>query len=68
MGLSSEESQEELEVRYEELCLDLNMDKSTKDEAWTNYEKTKKNYSLEVNKPTLRSRTIFTVRKIAKIK
>lgn len=48
MGLSSEESDDRVEERYEELCLDLNMDKKAKDEAWKNYEKIKKNYSLEV--------------------
>lgn len=48
MGLSSEESDDRVEERYEELCLDLNMDKKAKDDAWKNFEKIKKNYSLEV--------------------
>ncbi|XP_052816423.1 retinoblastoma-like protein 1 isoform X2 [Mya arenaria] len=46
MGLS-EESDENVEEKFEELCLDLNMDKRTKEESWKNYQKIKKNYLLE---------------------
>ncbi|XP_052230201.1 retinoblastoma-like protein 1 isoform X2 [Dreissena polymorpha] len=46
MGLS-EEADENVEEKFEELCLDLNMDKKSKDEAWKNYQKIKKNYSLD---------------------
>lgn len=46
---STEENEEQLDEKYDELCLDLNMDKKTKEEAWKNYEKIKRNYSLEGN-------------------
>jgi hypothetical protein len=45
----SEDGEDKLEEKYDELCLDLNMDRKTKEEAWKNYEKIKKNYTLEVN-------------------
>lgn len=47
MGLSVD-GDDRLDDRYDELCLDLNMDKKTKEDAWRNYEKIKKNYTLEV--------------------
>ncbi|XP_060567628.1 retinoblastoma-like protein 1 isoform X1 [Ruditapes philippinarum] len=43
----SEDGEDKLEEKYDELCLDLNMDRKTKEEAWKNYEKIKKNYTLE---------------------
>lgn len=43
----SEDGEDKLEEKYDEICLDLNMDKKTKEEAWKNYEKIKKNYTLE---------------------
>ncbi|XP_005105374.2 retinoblastoma-like protein 2 isoform X2 [Aplysia californica] len=46
MGLS-EEGEENVFHRFEEVCLDLNMDASTKDEAWQNYQKMLANFSLE---------------------
>ncbi|KAL4235049.1 Retinoblastoma-like protein 1 [Mactra antiquata] len=46
MGLT-EDGDDLLDDRYDELCLDLNMDKKTKEEAWRNYERIKKNYTLE---------------------
>ena len=52
MGLS-EEGDENVEDRYEELCLDLNMDKNTKEEAWDNYDKIRQNYTLEVNETAM---------------
>lgn len=47
MGLS-DESEDNLHVRYEEICLDLNLDKSAKDEAWEAYNRISVNYTLEV--------------------
>ena len=47
MGLS-DEGDENVLARFEELCLDLNMDKKAKEEAWKSYEKIRTNYSLEV--------------------
>ena len=48
MGLS-EEGEENVMARFEELCLDLNMDKKAKEEAWKSYEKIRTNYTLEVS-------------------
>ena len=47
MGLS-DEGEENVEARFDELCLDLNMDKKAKEEAWKSYEKIRTNYTLEV--------------------
>ncbi|KAL3858951.1 hypothetical protein ACJMK2_009197 [Sinanodonta woodiana] len=47
MGLSSEDGDEKVEQRYEELCLDLNMDKNAKEEAWNSYQRIRTNYTLE---------------------
>ena len=44
MGLSDDSD----EQRFEELCLDLNMDKNAKDEAAQAYERIRRNYTLEV--------------------
>ncbi|BFZ13546.1 hypothetical protein BsWGS_16586 [Bradybaena similaris] len=46
MGLS-EEDEENILQRFEEICLDLNMDTSTKEEAWQNYQKIQTNFTLE---------------------
>ncbi|KAK3086310.1 hypothetical protein FSP39_016711 [Pinctada imbricata] len=46
MGLS-EDGEDAVEQRYEELCLDLNMDRTAKEEAWQGYKRIKMNYSLE---------------------
>ncbi|XP_064640132.1 retinoblastoma-like protein 1 [Lineus longissimus] len=46
MGLS-DDGDENIEQRFEELCLDLNMDKSAKDEAWQAFERISTNYTLE---------------------
>ena len=46
MGLS-EDGEDVVESQFEELCLDLNMDKKAKDEAFENYQKILENYSLE---------------------
>lgn len=44
MGLSDDSD----EQRFEELCLDLNMDKNAKDEAAQAFERMRRNYTLEV--------------------
>ncbi|KAJ8302946.1 hypothetical protein KUTeg_019342 [Tegillarca granosa] len=46
MGLS-EDGDDVVERRFEELCLDLNMDKNAKEDAWRNYQKIRTNYTLE---------------------
>ena len=46
MGL--DEGEESVESRFEELCLDLNLDRTTKEESWQNYKRIKTNFSLEV--------------------
>lgn len=46
MGLS-EDGEDAVERRFEELCLDLNMDKHAREESWTNYQMIRENYSLE---------------------
>lgn len=43
----TEETDDAVERRYNELCLDLNMDKGTKEEAWESYQKIKTKYTLE---------------------
>lgn len=48
MGLS-EDGEEIILQRFEEICQDLNMDASTKEEAWQNYQKIQMNYTLEVS-------------------
>lgn len=48
MGLS-EDGEDAVERRFEELCLDLNMDKHAREESWTNYQMIRENYSLEVS-------------------
>ena len=46
MGLS-EDGDDAVETQFEELCLDLNMDKKAKDEALGNYQRMLENYTLE---------------------
>jgi len=58
MGLS-DETEDNVEEKFEELCLDLNMDKKTKEESWESYEKIKKNYSLEASFPSNRPSLLF---------
>ena len=48
MGLS-EDGDDNVEQRFDELCLDLNMDKNAKDEAWNSYQRIRTSYSLEVS-------------------
>lgn len=47
MGLS-EDGDDATANRYEELCLDLNMDPSSKQEAWLAFQRIRVNYTLEV--------------------
>lgn len=49
MGMKSNETEEELKKRFKELCFDLNLDKSSADEAWTSYQRIGINYTLEVS-------------------
>ena len=58
MGLS-DEGEENVEARFEELCLDLNMDKKAKEEAWKSYEKIRTNYTLEVSNQNSHISTVF---------
>ncbi|XP_046356555.1 retinoblastoma-like protein 1 isoform X1 [Haliotis rufescens] len=46
MGLS-DEGEANVQQRYEELCLDLNMDKTAEGEAWESYQRIQLNYTLE---------------------
>lgn len=39
---------DEIEQKFRELCLSVNMDKPTMETAWTSYETAKTNYTLEV--------------------
>lgn len=48
MGLS-EEGDDSILQRFDELCLDLNMDKNSKDEALQSYHRTRTNFTLEVS-------------------
>ena len=46
MGLSDDG--DDAEARYEDLCMDLNLDKTAKEEAFASYQAIEQNYSLEV--------------------
>ena len=39
----------EVKQRYQGLCLDLNLDQTTADEAWSNYENINVKYTLEAS-------------------
>lgn len=54
MGVSPGDPDENVYERHQELCVKLNMDKDTADEAWQNYERIKENYLLEVSIATPR--------------
>ncbi|KAJ1524171.1 hypothetical protein ONE63_010698 [Megalurothrips usitatus] len=49
MGVSPGDPDKNVYERHQELCVQLNMDKETADEAWENYERIKENYLLEGN-------------------
>ena len=40
---------DEMEQRFRDLCLAVNMDKPTMELAWKSYETAKNNYSLDVS-------------------
>ncbi|XP_014672646.1 PREDICTED: retinoblastoma-like protein 2 [Priapulus caudatus] len=46
MGLS-EDGDMNIEDRFNDLCLELNMDKATRDEAWLSYQNISQNFTLE---------------------
>jgi len=48
MGLS-EDGDDAVERRFDELCLDLNMDKHAREESWQSYTRIRTNYTLEVS-------------------
>jgi hypothetical protein len=45
----SEDTDDAVERKYSELCLDLNMDKRTKEESWESYQKILTKYTLEAS-------------------
>ena len=47
--MKGNETEEELKKRFKELCCDLNLDKTSADEAWTSYQRIGINYTLEVS-------------------
>ena len=47
MGLS-EDGDEAIEQKYDELCYDLNMDSASKLDAWETFQRIRLNYTLEV--------------------
>ena len=47
MGLS-EDGDDNAEQRFDELCLDLNMDSTAKEDSWQSYQRISANYTLEV--------------------
>ncbi|ESO96313.1 hypothetical protein LOTGIDRAFT_227069 [Lottia gigantea] len=49
MGLS-DEGEDSVQQRYDELCLDLNMDLNAKEEAWQSYQRIQVNFTLEGDK------------------
>lgn len=52
MGLS-DEGEDAVEQRFDDLCLALNMDRHAKEEAWESYQKQRTNYSLEASRRKL---------------
>lgn len=65
MGVSPGDPDENVYERHQELCVKLNMDKDTADEAWQNYEKIKENYLLEVS--IISPRAVFCCRFVYKL-
>lgn len=45
---NSQQGEEQLRQRYEELCSTLNMDERARVEAWESYGRMSQNYTLEV--------------------
>ncbi|KAK6174252.1 hypothetical protein SNE40_017565 [Patella caerulea] len=46
----SEEAEDSVQQRYDELCLDLNMDRNAKEEAWQSFQRIQMSYTLEGDK------------------
>ena len=46
-----EQNDSDLQRKYGDICLDLNMDETTKKDAWENFEKIKSKFTLEVRPP-----------------
>lgn len=49
MGHNANDSQNDLQKKYKEVCADLNLDKAAADEAWQSFQRIGNNYSLEVS-------------------
>lgn len=49
MGHNANDSLNDLQKKYKEVCSDLNLDKASADEAWQSFQRIGNNYSLEVN-------------------
>lgn len=49
MGMKNNDTEDELKKRFKDLCSDLNLDKTSADEAWTSYQRIGINYTLEVS-------------------
>lgn len=43
------DSEDDLKKRFKDLCLDLNLDKTSADEAWQSFQRIGINYTLEVS-------------------
>jgi len=48
MVLSEDGDDGQIEARFESLCMDLNMDRSSQEEAWQSFERIRTSYTLEV--------------------
>ena len=49
MGHNANDSLNDLQKKYKEVCSDLNLDKASADEAWQSFQRIGNNYSLEVS-------------------
>ena len=54
-----EETQQRVRERFDELCLDLNMDRATMEETWEAFERISTNYTLEVYRLSCLTRVRF---------
>ena len=43
------DTEDDLKKRFKDLCLDLNLDKTSADEAWQSFQRIGINYTLEVS-------------------
>lgn len=53
MAKSGERSDSLIKKRFDDVCLELNMDETTAVSAWETFERINRNYSLEVRKYSL---------------